>query len=184
MTVDALSAQEREQLLAIARAAVSAASLGIAPPSPPESLSAALQRRTGAFVTLRKGAALRGCIGRTDAQNRLVDVVTEMGRAAAVQDPRFSPVRPQEVADLRIEISVLGPSAPIDPADVEVGRDGLIVEGFGRRGLLLPEVPVDQGWEREEFIAHTCRKAGLPADAVRHGATLLAFQTEHFEESA
>ncbi len=179
-----LTPEERSSLLSIARAAVSAAALGIRPAAPPPDLSPGLLRRTGAFVTLRKGAALRGCIGRTDATDRLVDVVGQMAEAAAARDPRFSAVRPDEVNSLRIEISVLGPLAPAAPQDVVVGRDGLVVEGSGRRGLLLPEVAVDQGWTGDEFIAGTCLKAGLPKDAVQNGARLLSFRTEHFEEPA
>lgn len=133
-------------------------------------------------MTLRKGGALRGCIGRTDASDRLVDVVSQMATAAAARDPRFSAVRPDEVNTLSIEISVLGPLAPCAPDDVVVGRDGLVVESSGRRGLLLPEVALNQGWDRAAFIRATCRKAGLPEDAVERGARLLAFRTEHFEE--
>lgn len=108
--------------------------------------------------------------------------MSKMAVAAATQDPRFPVVRPDEVNDLRIEISVLGPLAPCAPADVVLGRDGLVVEGFGRRGLLLPEVAAAQGWSRTAFVRGTCRKAGLPPDAVENGARLLAFRTEHFEE--
>jgi AmmeMemoRadiSam system protein A len=179
---DRLTADERSLLLVVARAAVSASALGIKPPPPPRAPSPALLRRTGAFVTLRKAGALRGCIGRTDATEQMIDVVSAMALAAATQDPRFSRVRPEEVNDLSIEISVLGPLASCDPKDVVLGRDGLVVEGFGRRGLLLPEVATAQGWSRTAFIRGTCRKAGLPADAVDNGASLLSFCTEHFEE--
>ena len=135
-------------------------------------------------MTLRAQGALRGCIGRTDSTDRLIDVIREMARAAALRDPRFRPVRPDEVNGLHIEISVLGPLDPCRAEDVVVGRDGLVVEGFGRRGLLLPEVATDQGWDRQAFIAGTCRKAGLPPDALDHGARLQSFQTEHFEDES
>jgi AmmeMemoRadiSam system protein A len=113
-----------------------------------------------------------------------MDVVSQMAKAAATRDPRFPRVRPLEVNELTIEISVLGPLASCATEDIVVGRDGLVVEGFGRRGLFLPEVAKAQGWSSQAFVRGTCRKAGLPEDAVEQGARLLSFRTEHFEERA
>ena len=138
-----------------------------------------VRQRTAKAVTYLKGASDIKQL----AEDRLADVVTAMARAAALRDPRFTPVRPQEVNGLRIEISVLGPLLPCAPDEVVVGRDGLVVDGLGRRGLLLPEVASDQGWDREAFIRETCRKAGLPSAALDRGARLFSFRTEHFAES-
>ena len=106
-----------------------------------------------------------------------------MAVAAAVEDGRFAPVNPAELGELRIEISALGPLEPIRPADVEVGRHGLLISHRSRRGVLLPQVPVEQGWDRETFLEHTCRKAGLPEDAWREqGVELLGFTAAVFGE--
>lgn len=135
-----------------------------------------------AFVTLTKNGRLRGCIGYTEAVAPLFKVVQECAVAAATEDPRFPPVSPRELPFLRVEISVLTPLFPIRPEEVEVGRHGLMVAQGGRRGLLLPQVPVELGWDRETFLDQTCVKAGLPPSAWRHGATLRAFTAEVFGE--
>jgi AmmeMemoRadiSam system protein A len=104
-----------------------------------------------------------------------------MGRAAAAEDPRFPRVTPEEVPELGVEISVLTPLRPVaDPAEVEVGRHGVCVVEGARRGVLLPQVAVEWGCDRETFLDQTCRKAGLPPDAWRHGAQILVFEAEVF----
>jgi len=131
------------------------------PPPPPSEL---LARNLGAFVTLKRGGSLRGCIGNIIGQGPLYRTVWNMARAAAFQDPRFPPLTSAELADLDIEISILGPVEPCpDPELVEIGRHGLIMRQGAHQGLLLPQVPLEWGWDREQFLAQTCRKAGLPA---------------------
>jgi AmmeMemoRadiSam system protein A len=106
-----------------------------------------------------------------------------MAVASATEDGRFDPVTEAELAGLRIEISALGPLEPIRPEDVEVGRHGLLISYGSRRGVLLPQVPVEQGWDRETFLAHTCWKAGLPEDTWRRpGVELLGFTATVFSE--
>ena len=135
----------------------------------------------GAFVTLRVRGELRGCIGYPDPDKRLVEVVEHCAVSAAVSDPRFPAVSVAEWPLIDLEISVLGPIEPVgDLAEIEIGRHGLIVERGSRRGLLLPQVAIEWRWNREEFAAHTCAKAGLPKDAWRSGATLFKFEAEVF----
>ena len=141
-----------------------------------------LAERRGAFTTLHLHGKLRGCIGYVLASESLYRTVAETARAAAFDDPRFEAVKPEEAGELKIEISVLSPLMPIAPEDVVVGRHGLVVRQGGRRGLLLPQVPVEWGWDRETFLAQTCMKAGLSPDAWRAGADLLAFTAEVFAE--
>ena len=141
-----------------------------------------LRQPCGAFVTLRKGKNLRGCIGVIAADNPLYTTVRECAVWAAVQDPRFPPVAKREVRELNLEISVLSPLSDIAPQNIEVGRHGLVISHQGRRGLLLPQVAVQWKWNREQFLEETCRKAGLPNDAWRHGARIQAFTAQVFEE--
>jgi len=136
-----------------------------------------------AFVTLKKRGRLRGCIGFTDPVAPLFRVVQECTVAAATEDPRFPPVASEELPSIRLEISVLTPLVPLRPGDVVVGRHGLCVSQGRMRGLLLPQVAVEQGWDRETFLDQTCVKAGLPPSAWRHGATLQGFTAEVFGES-
>lgn len=142
------------------------------PPAPPD--SELLRRELGAFVTLKRQGQLRGCIGNIVGQGPLFRTVWNMARAAAFEDPRFAPLDQAELADLELEVSVLGPVQPCPyPERIEVGRHGLIVRQGQRQGLLLPQVPVEWGWDREQFLAQTCRKAGLPATAWRNASTQL-----------
>lgn len=143
----------------------------------------ALQGEYGAFVTLTLGGQLRGCIGYPEPVFPLHETIARGAVSAALQDPRFPPVTPQELLGLHIEISVLSPLVPITPEQVEVGVHGLVIEQGRARGLLLPQVPVEWGWNREEYLWHLCRKANLPIDAWRNGATLYAFTAHVFSES-
>ena len=104
----------------------------------------------------------------------------ETARAAAFDDPRFVPLSLDEARDPSVSISVLSPLEPISPEQVEVGRHGLLVSDGVRRGLLLPQVPLEHGWDRIAFLEQTCRKAGLPLDAWRMGASIEAFTAEVF----
>ena len=113
----------------------------------------------------------------------LDQTIRETARAAALEDPRFPPVSEAELESLQLEISVLSPMFEIAPEDVVVGRHGLMVSYEGRRGLLLPQVAPEWGWDRETFLAQTCRKAGLAADLWKHGAKLEAFTAEVFGEA-
>jgi len=110
----------------------------------------------------------------------LYRAVAETARAAAFEDSRFWPVTPEESPALQISLSVLSPLFPITASEVEVGRHGLLISAGLRRGLLLPQVPVEHGWDRETFLAQTCHKAGLPLDAWRKSATIEAFTAEVF----
>jgi AmmeMemoRadiSam system protein A len=144
-----------------------------------------LQVPAGVFVSLhrRRDGRLRGCIGAMTPQRSLLDAVIESAIAAAQRDPRFKPLQARELADLDIEISVLGPLQRTDPADVVVGRDGLVVTRGLMRGVLLPQVPREHGWTAAEFLAQTCVKAGLDPDAWQHGAVIERFTAEVFSET-
>lgn len=164
---------ERQALIDIAKAAVRAAVRGESY-RPAEPASEALRAPGAAFVTLRKQGELRGCIGHVVATLPLYRCVAEVAEAAATQDYRFDPVAPQELDQLTFEVSVLTPPEVVtDPTSIRVGRDGLIVSRGRHRGLLLPQVPEEQGWNREQFLDGTCRKAGLPAGCWRDPETRL-----------
>jgi AmmeMemoRadiSam system protein A len=134
----------------------------------------------GAFTTLHLNGRLRGCIGFVVPTHSLYRTVAETAQAAAFEDPRFAPVTGEEAPLLRVEISVLSPVRAIRPEEVIVGLHGLLIAKDGRRGLLLPQVPVDWSWDRETFLSQTCLKAGLPPDAWRQGTDLQAFTAEVF----
>jgi AmmeMemoRadiSam system protein B/AmmeMemoRadiSam system protein A len=137
----------------------------------------------GAFVTLTKGGDLRGCIGYMEPVLPLGQAVIRTAIFAATEDPRFRPVTAAELKDLRIEISVLTPVRPIaDPHLVKVGTHGIIVEQGGYKGVLLPQVPVENGWDRETFLDQGCVKAGLPPGAWKRGAKVSVFEAIVFHE--
>ena len=177
-----LTEADQQALLRMAREAIVAYLDGGEVPPAPEPVEA-LRQPCGAFVTLRKGRNLRGCIGVTEGREPLYITVRQCAVWAAQQDPRFPPVRKNEVGGLNLEISVLSPLADIAPEEIEVGRHGLFISRGGQRGLLLPQVPVQWKWKREQFLEETCRKAGLPPDAWRQGARIQAFTAQVFEES-
>jgi AmmeMemoRadiSam system protein B/AmmeMemoRadiSam system protein A len=178
-----LTTDDKKILLNIARQAI-AATLNDEKLPPPESITDGLIAKLGAFVTLNKDGTLRGCIGTFTASEPLYLTVARMAREAAFSDPRFDPVGKGELDSLHIEISVLTPMKKInDPESVEVGRDGLYIRQGYRSGVLLPQVPVEYGWDRMKFLQHTCLKAGLPTDAWKSEETeLFVFQAEIFGE--
>ena len=175
------SLEERELLLRLAHRSIEAAlaerALDLNPPT------AHLAEPRGAFTTLHLEGKLRGCIGYVVPVQPLYATIAEAARAAALEDPRFPAVTPAEAPLLKVEISVLSPLQAIRPEDVVIGQHGLVVSDGVRRGLLLPQVPVEWEWNRETFLAQTCLKAGLPPDAWLQAAQLQAFTAEVFGES-
>jgi AmmeMemoRadiSam system protein A len=180
-----LSGEQKSELLLRARAAAARA-LGIplegSPSSPP---SDALLSPGMSFVTWKRAGELRGCIGSVEPVRPLWEDVEANAVHALLRDPRFARATADELPLLHLEISVLTPFEPVaDPLrDVNVGVHGLLVERGDRRGLLLPQVPVEWGWDVATFLAHTCRKAGLPFDAWRTpGTNVFRFAAEVFGE--
>jgi len=162
-----LTDADRAVLLDLAKRSIRAAVTGCPPPRPSDASPHLLEPR-GAFVTIHRGEDLRGCIGQLYAVRSLADTVISMARAAATGDPRFEPMCPDELDDAQIEISVLSPLRPVvAPEEIVVGRHGIMITGRGRRGVLLPQVATEHGWDRETFLSHTCLKAGLPPNAWR-----------------
>jgi AmmeMemoRadiSam system protein A len=170
--------EERSSLLQLAHEAILATLEHRAPR--PFTTSAHLSELRGAFTTVYSNGQLRGCVGYPIAVLPLDRTIVETAQSAAFDDPRFVPVTLNEAPGLQISISVLSPVEPIRADDVVVGRHGLIVSQAGHRGLLLPQVPVEHGWDRITFLEQTCRKAGLTPDAWKGGATIEAFTAEVF----
>ncbi len=176
-----LSAEEKRTLRELARDTIRAQATGV--PLPAVSAGTqALRRKSGAFVSLHRRGMLRGCIGYVEAVLPLAEAVQEMALSAAFQDPRFIPLAADELDDLDIEISVLTPFEKItDTSCIEVGRHGLMIRMGRASGLLLPQVPLQFGWDRETFLAQTCQKAGLRPDAWKEpGAELFIFTADIF----
>ena len=179
-----LSEQDRSALLRVVRLLLTEYLTAGRIPSHNTDSSLLLEHR-GTFVSLqrRDSGALRGCLGEFFPQRPLIESVTQMAIAAATRDPRFPAVTVEELPELRIEISALTPLYPIRPEQIQVGVHGLMIVKGERKGLLLPHVPLAYGWDREDFLANLCLKAGLGTDAWRsRDVELLAFETEVWEE--
>jgi AmmeMemoRadiSam system protein B/AmmeMemoRadiSam system protein A len=175
-----LSASEKQELLRIARTAVEwiVRDNRVLEPQPE---NPGLHSPAGAFVTLTKQGRLRGCIGFVEPIAPLCKTVTLAAIYAATRDNRFPPVTSSELKSLEVEISVLSvPRKISDPNQIKVGKHGLIISLGDRRGLLLPQVPIDNGWDRQTFLRQACLKAGLPQDAWRSGAEIRVFQAQVF----
>jgi len=175
---DEFSLEERKLLLKLAHEAI-LASLEHREMSL-SSISPHLTEPRGAFTTLYFRGDLRGCVGHVYPIDSLYHTVAETARAAAFEDTRFWPITLDEAAELEISLSVLSPLRQVQPEQVEVGRHGLLVSLHQHRGLLLPQVPIEHGWDRIAFLEQTCRKAGLPADAWQTGAQIEVFTAEVF----
>ncbi|HMK35968.1 MAG TPA: AmmeMemoRadiSam system protein A [Desulfomonilaceae bacterium] len=166
-----LSDQEKKELHTIARTAIENRarnkSLQILAPSTDK-----LKENRGAFVCLYKKGMLRGCIGSLEADEPLHKTIEEMAQAAAFRDPRFAPVKEDELPFLDLEISVLTPLEHInDPEQIQVGLHGILIRKGMWSGLLLPQVATERSWDRITFLRETCRKAGLPPDAWKDKET-------------
>jgi len=181
-TTRTLGAEERHILLELARQTIGAR-LADRPLPEPRIDSPTLCEVRGAFVTLKIDRRLRGCIGHVIGVESLWRAVRDNAIAAAFEDPRFPSLTTDELPQMRIEISSLTPLRVSRPEDVMVGRDGVLVERGAARGLLLPQVAVEYGWDRQTFLDHTCRKAGLDAGCWRHPDTVIStFTAEVFGE--
>jgi AmmeMemoRadiSam system protein A len=178
-----LSSKNRGVLLDLARKAITAAvRTGQLPPC--EVTEAQLLGQQGCFVTIKQKGALRGCIGNFTSEKPLYQLVQEMAVSAATRDPRFYPMKEEDLEGFELEISVLSPLTKIEsPEEVVVGTHGLYLEKNFSRGVLLPQVPVEQGWNREVFLSQTALKAGLRRDDWKEGADLYVFTAEVFGES-
>jgi AmmeMemoRadiSam system protein A len=194
-----LSLEQRQTLLRIAHEAI--LSFLERRPFPAAPLSTTISEPRGVFTTLYlrhdhlpadhlpsdlhrdRHRRLRGCVGYAMPVAPLYRAVAETARAAAFEDSRFLPVTLEEASRLQVSLSVLSPLFPIHPEAVEVGSHGLLISDGARRGLLLPQVPVENVWGRETFLEQTCRKAGLPPDAWRKDATIEAFTAEVFSDA-
>ncbi len=168
------------QLLALARLALEARVLGQSAPVIPAGLDLPV---SGVFVTVHCGGELRGCLGSLDPGERLAQAILWLGADVAHRDHRFRPIGRDELARLALEISVLStPRRVADPSEIEVGRDGVIVELGRNKGLLLPQVAVEHRWDREMLLRHASLKAGLDGDAWRRGASVWSFQAQVFAD--
>jgi uncharacterized protein len=172
------SPEERALLLRLAHESIEATlegrAVSLIPPTPH------LAEPRGAFTTIHLHGELRGCVGYVLPVASLYQTVAETARSAAFEDNRFYPVSREEAPLLEVHLSILSALQPIRAEEVEVGRHGLLVSRGPHRGLLLPQVSVEHGWDRITFLEQTCRKAGLPMDAWEHGATLECFTAEVF----
>ena len=180
---DTLNTADRKLLLELAREAITASVRTGKLPSR-EVTAPHLLGQQGCFVTIKQKGELRGCIGNFISDKPLHQLVQEMAVSAATHDPRFYPMKEQDLAGFELEISVLSPLSKItSPDEVEVGRHGLYLEKNFSRGVLLPQVAVEQGWDRETFLNKTALKAGLKQDDWKEGADIYIFTAQVFGEN-
>jgi AmmeMemoRadiSam system protein A len=178
-----LSSEAKKELLALARKTIEerlkTGRMAESEPGLPE-----LLEKRGAFVTLKKKGNLRGCIGNFQSRENLSRTIREMALAAAFEDPRFPPVTLSELSKIDIEISVLTPLQEVkDPREIKIGEDGIYITRGSNRGVFLPQVATEQGWDLETFLENCCYKAGLPGDAwEQKGTRIEKFQAIIFGE--
>lgn len=178
-----LNAKEQKILLNIARQAIiDQVQTGQYEVEPREEKS--LNSRSGCFVSIKQNGKLRGCIGNFQSELPLFSEVAEMAVSSATKDPRFYPMLAEDLKNFLLEISVLSPLEKIEKTDeIEVGKHGIYLEKSFHRGVLLPQVAVEHGWDRKTFLMQTCIKAGLPTDAWRtEDAEIYIFSAQIFSE--
>ncbi|MEM0216642.1 MAG: TIGR00296 family protein [Candidatus Bathyarchaeia archaeon] len=191
-----LSLDEGEFLVKLARKAVEEYLISHKRIAAPQKLPEKLLKLCGVFVTINRliggEKELRGCIGYPYPTNPLVEAVIDSAISSATQDPRFPPLSIEELETVVFEVSILTPPELINvenpreyPSKIKIGEDGLIIERGIFRGLLLPQVPVEWGWDAEEFLCQCCLKAGLPPDCwLMKGTKVYKFQAIIFEEES
>jgi AmmeMemoRadiSam system protein A len=179
-----LSEADRRAALELARQAIlEAVSRRRLPDSIPR--EGVFAERFGVFVTLHVRGRLQGCIGVTEPSESLGDAIVRCAASAALEDPRFSPLKEGQLEEVSVEISVLSRLEPILPEAIEIGRHGLLIVNHAQRGLLLPQVAVEHRLSREQFLEETCRKAGLPRESWKDTETrIFGFMCEVFSESS
>lgn len=177
-----LTKREQKELLKIARDTIVAyVANGRIPPV--ETNSKGLACENGCFVTIKQQQQLRGCIGNFVSDKPLFRLVQEMAVSAATRDPRFYPMKGPDLDDFDLEISVLSPLEKITSVDqIQVGKHGLYIIKNSYRGVLLPQVAIEYGWDRETFLKHTCIKAGLPENAWQKECDIHIFSALVFGE--
>lgn len=177
-----LTKKEQRELLKVARdAVVAGVSTGKTPVIAPK--SAGLQLESGCFVTIKQQGQLRGCIGNFVSDKPLYRLVQEMAVSAATRDPRFYPMKQPDLDDFELEISVLSPLVQITSIDeIQVGKHGIYIMQNSYRGVLLPQVATEYGWDRETFLKHTCLKAGLQENAWEKNCDIYIFSALVFGE--
>lgn len=177
-----LNDQEKTYLLKLARKSIMD-HLGLPTEPLPAIQSELIRQKRGAFVTLQKHGRLRGCIGYIQPVKSIHQSIQDMAVAAAFKDSRFSPLESHEISDLEIDISILSPIEEVEDINhIIVGKHGLIIKQGQNSGLLLPQVPVEWEWDRDEFLGQTCQKAGLTPDAWKKGAQIFSFTATVFGE--
>lgn len=177
-----LTKKEQNVLLKIARDTIVSYVTSAAIPTV-ETASKGLNLESGCFVTIKERGQLRGCIGNFVSDQPLYRLVQEMAVSAATRDPRFYPMKQQDLADFDLEISVLSPLERINSLDeIKVGKHGLYLVKNSNRGVLLPQVATEYGWDRETFLKHTCLKAGLPENAWKKDCDIYIFSALVFGE--
>lgn len=177
-----LTNKEQKELLRIARETiVGHVTSGKSPLV--TSTSPGLNLHSGCFVTIKKRGALRGCIGNFVSDQPLYQLVQEMAISAATRDPRFYPMKTDDLADFTLDISVLSPLAKAASIEeIQVGSHGIYIVKGSYRGVLLPQVATEYGWDREQFLRHTCIKAGLPEDSWQGECDIYIFTAQVFGE--
>lgn len=179
-----LTDEEKMELLRIARRSITSVVNGQGLPEV-EPKTENLKTPCGAFVTITVNDNLRGCIGYVEAFKPLAETVNEVAAKSALEDPRFPPVEPHELDRIEIEISVLSPLKSVKSIDeIKIGEHGIMIKRGWRRGLLLPQVAIEHNLTKEEFLEHTCLKAGLPHDCWKDKETeIYVFTAIVFRES-
>ncbi|HXE97157.1 MAG TPA: AmmeMemoRadiSam system protein A [Dongiaceae bacterium] len=177
-----LTKKEQRELLKIARATIVEHVTNRKIPDVTSALPG-LNLNSGCFVTIKQKGQLRGCIGNFISDQPLYQLVQEMAVSAATRDPRFYPMKSDDLADFTLDISVLSPLEKAASAEeVKVGKHGIYIVKGSYRGVLLPQVAIEYGWNRDQFLQHTCIKAGLPQDAWQGECDIYIFSAQVFGE--